>query len=516
MIRYLVRKEALNNITNFRFIVSGLIALLLIILTTFIIAEKYMKEVDQYNEFIAADQQSLGDIKAYAELQLNAHRPPNPLIIFDSGISENLDNSVVITHQSVPRQGLEADAENPFTRIFNAADLVTIFRIVFSLLAILMVYDAVAGEREEGTLGAALANAVPRDSLLLSKFIAGFIGILLAMLIGLLVSLLVLQLVYGISFSSDQWLRIIFILVSSLLFMGFFLALGILVSSRVRTASISLIWLLFIWVFTVIIQPNLSTYVGSAVVRIPSREQIEGAIAQNWDEYRAKHQELEAKIREEVPGDPWHTDHDSSWPFYVCFDGNTCGLLRYVYRTQRIMPVFISYAEKEYQVYRNEYEVYLDRQLAVQRICNYLSPAGLFRRITSSLAETDINHHELYMDQARQFRSTFLSYLTNEKKVFSENANLYFTQRTMDQIIHNDYEERLAKRRQGVETLTYGRDSCEPFDLSDVPRFSYREPGVAASLHFVFLDLLVLLVLTAVIFYLSVISFHRYDVRQNS
>ena len=64
MVRHLVKKEVLNNITDFRFMISSVIALGLVILTTIILSEQYLKQVDQYNEFVNL-------IKNYDEKEFN-------------------------------------------------------------------------------------------------------------------------------------------------------------------------------------------------------------------------------------------------------------------------------------------------------------------------------------------------------------------------------------------------------------------------------------------------------------
>ena len=517
MIRPLLKKEVLNNISNFRFMICSVIALCLVVLMTVILSEQYIKQVDHYNEFVRSDKEAIGNVKSFSQQVLNVHRPPNPLMIFNRGVSQQLDNSVRITHAAVPRQIMEPESENPFMNIFIAPDLASIFLVVFSLLAILLVYDSISGEKEDGTLSVILSNAVPRDQILISKFLAGFIGISIAMFASLLVSLLIMQNFYNITFSGDQWLRIVLIILSTFIFLGFFIAAGLLVSSRVKTASISLIWLLFIWVFVVMIQPNLGSYLGSTVASIPSLNKIDSGIAQIWEKFESDRQEIEMKIREEVPGEASVADESGGMPYYHCFDGNRVGLLRYVYRTQRILPLYIAAAEHEYRLYREEYEHYLNRQFKFQNLFNYLSPAAQYNRILSTLAKSDINHHDLFMDDARQFQQIYLSYLTNDRKIFSENAYLYFTQQDMNQIENSDFNERMIKWKNGDHTVAYySGDNCKPLDLFDLPQFSLQNPSISLSVSFVLIDLSMLIILNVLLFYLCVVSFNKYDVRQNS
>ena len=47
-------------------------------------------------------------------------------------------------------------------------------RLIFWLLAIVFGYDAICGEKERGTLRLMLSCSVPRDTVLLAKWIGGF------------------------------------------------------------------------------------------------------------------------------------------------------------------------------------------------------------------------------------------------------------------------------------------------------------------------------------------------------
>ena len=123
MIWELTRKEVLNKLLDFRFIITTVIALCLIVLTTVILSEQYLKEVNQYREFLISDENDIGETKIFSQLQLNAHYPPTPLSIFNKGVSQNLDKRFRITHVSVPRQGVTTSSENPFMNIFQLAAL---------------------------------------------------------------------------------------------------------------------------------------------------------------------------------------------------------------------------------------------------------------------------------------------------------------------------------------------------------------------------------------------------------
>ncbi len=513
MIWHLVKKEVLNKIIDFRFLVSSLIGLCLIVLTTVILSEQYMKQVQQYNEFVTSDRQALNNVKCFSQLRLIAHYPPNPLWIFSKGVNGQTDRSVSSEHDLVPRQGLEISSENPFMSIFSFFDLSTIFLILLSLLAILMVYDSVSGERSSGTLKATLSHPVARYQIILSKGLAAFISLLIPLILGLLVSLLIMT-IYSITFSAVQWLSILLLVIFTLLFLGTFIAGGLLVSSLTRQPFISLIWLLFLWIAGVFIQPNIGGYIASSVVTIPSRMTIETDIRQKSVELQQKATQIYDEIDQEVPGDPWHSDHSSGWPFYSCFDGNRVGLYRYVLRTQRIQPLFVENADEIWHYYQENVLKPLKKQASLQDLIDLVSPAALYQKVASLLSETAVQNHDDFMDQARQYRRSYLTYLIDERKVFSDNANLYFTQQTMEQIQNSDYMERIEHaNRTGQTFVSYGSDYFGPLNLEGLPQFQFHPAPLARTLRAILIDILILALLPLLLFYLSVVAFNRYDVR---
>ena len=74
---------------------------------------------------------------------------------------------------------------NPVLALFDSPDLGYVVNIVVSLLALMFVFDAICGEKERGTLKIVLANAVPRDSIILGKWIGGFVSLTAPFLVSL-------------------------------------------------------------------------------------------------------------------------------------------------------------------------------------------------------------------------------------------------------------------------------------------------------------------------------------------
>ena len=129
-------------------------------------------------------------------------------------------------------------------------------QVVFSLLAILLSFDMVAGEKERGTLKAVLANPVPRDSILLGKLIGGFFVLFLVFLIGALLLFLMLVLFDSRFLAAPSLGPMLVIFGVSVLFLAGFYTLGLMVSTFCHSTRTAIVVLLIVWVLLLLVIPK--------------------------------------------------------------------------------------------------------------------------------------------------------------------------------------------------------------------------------------------------------------------
>ena len=122
--------------------------------------------------------------------------------------------------------------------------------IVGPLLGIAFAFDAVNGERANGTLPRLLSQPIYRDDVINGKFAAGLavIGLVLTFIVGVIAAFGIIRL--GIVPSAEELLRITFWLVVTFLYVALWLAFGLLLSVVIRRAATSALvafgtWLLF-------------------------------------------------------------------------------------------------------------------------------------------------------------------------------------------------------------------------------------------------------------------------------
>jgi ABC-2 type transport system permease protein len=109
------------------------------------------------------------------------------------------------------------------------------------LLALLLSYNAISREREEGTIELLLSYPVYRDEVINGKFMAGFVTVATALVLAFTASSGLAIYMLELMPTAEQISRLVFMGFGTLIYMGFFLGLGTLLSTVFRSSWRSLI-----------------------------------------------------------------------------------------------------------------------------------------------------------------------------------------------------------------------------------------------------------------------------------
>ena len=264
MLLTLIRKEMMHHILSVRFVALLVMCLLLVPLTLHINYRNYLQNQVNYQ---ASTKRSVAEIEeALHSFLWNPPAPdeefsklflePTPLSVFARGLEESLPSYLGMTRNGV-KHGSTSLGEGSLSSALGNLDFLFVVSTVFSLLALLFTFDAVAGEREAGTLRVTLANALPRDLFLWSKLIGGYIMFVVPFLVSLLLGLLLLVSQGFPLGESDIFLRVLSLTFVSLLYIGVFFAIGTLISTYLDSSKTALIVAFTVWVLAVLIAPRV-------------------------------------------------------------------------------------------------------------------------------------------------------------------------------------------------------------------------------------------------------------------
>ncbi len=183
--------------------------------------------------------------------------------------------------------------ENPFMQVAGSFDFAFVLVWLIPLFVIVMGYNVISSERENGTYALLQSQPIAIKKILFYKLLFRFLVIS-----GLIViSLILWALVYGINVFSISGLQLISIV---LLYIAFWFCLCAIFNLYQTSSAVNAVGLAGLWVILLLVIPALISLIVSTVHPIPSR-----AI---WiTEQRAIQQDVQAQGEELF--DLWLVDH---------------------------------------------------------------------------------------------------------------------------------------------------------------------------------------------------------------
>jgi len=483
----IVKKEFLLSLMTFKFAVGVIVCIVLTAVFVPILARDYEQRLRTYHENVARDEAELQKVKVYRNIRPTVFRAPAVLSVFSEGLDKRIDASATIALGQVPRMRGAAAQGNPYQSIFPVFDASLIFRIVISVLALLVAYDAVSGERERGTLKLALSGHVRRSTILLGKLLAGMMVLVVPVTVVFVIALVILLSFPLVDLTSSDWGRIALMYVASLIFTAAMYNLGLLFSCLTRRSATSLVLGLFLWVFFVVVVPNGSVYLASQRRSVESRKALDAQIA-TW----RKGCDRRARDSVTMEGDGSQSDAEDAFGSYYHRKLEGAAMKYYSAYYPIWHRLSIECADKCWEIERG-YLAHLAAQKRVAADLSRISPICLYERAISTLAGTDEGSWQAFIDAVGEQRKGLIDYVRAKTDDF--NATTLFTPYTQEQMA--------GLQREGQDP---------PLNLDDLPRFTYRSVAVR-DIRRAIPDLGLLAFTNLLLFALSFVAFLRYDVR---
>ena len=443
MLYTLIRQEILTLMMSARFLAAVIITLLLVVANTIVLIDEHKNRVASYSEQEKVHHEKAVAAETYSQLELFVERPPNPLSLFSAGLDKRIGTTVEIYHGTVPTiSSVSArNLENPYLNLFSQIDLVSIFQVVLSLLALLFAYDAIAGDWESGTLRLVISHPVRRGAILFGKYIAAMICLLLPVLMSLLMVMLQLSLASSIQLGTTDFLRIGGIVVTTIVYLSVFYLIGLLISTMTRRTATSLMLCMFLWVVLVLVYPNWSRFTLNPVGDMRAeRQSANQQIDQIWEE--ADREEQRFLANSPLEGEPPR--------FNIGYSGSSSYAgKRYGFNMTKVnessepfIPHFQNYqafigathiraAEKIGLINEQRWARTAIRQATWDERLMKFSPASLYTFATSAWVGTDLNGMLDFIDTVQTYRQTLIDYL-RDKDAFASRLWFASDQGTVD------------------------------------------------------------------------------------
>jgi ABC-type transport system involved in multi-copper enzyme maturation permease subunit len=520
MIWRIARKDFLLNLMTFKFAAGTAVCVVLMAVFMPVLVSDYQQRRKDHDENVAANEAELHKVKVYCNITPVVFRSPCVLSVFNAGSGDQTDGSEQIDMDVAPDVGAAISAANPLLSVFPALDVTLVFRMVASILAILLAYDALSGEREEGTLKLILSGAVARHQVLLGKLTAGLMTLAVPVTVSFLVGLLIFLPSHAISVTGAQWLRIGAMYLASMFLVAVMFCLGLLLSCLSRTSAVSLVLGLLLWLLVVTLLPNASASIASRSIPIESPNELA-------ERLRAVKESRDEGIRELTAGlkkDGTETTSDVPGAF-----GRTytvlCNKSAFVYRRQTTPitePVKLEYVTSTLELKEAHFR-HLIRQKRLTDTLAGVSPTVLYENLMCIAAGTDPEDFRSFKTQVRAYRREVVDYIRAKTDNFTSTS--YFTpcregdyERLMETYYRpymeaQDKDQKAKIYQTAVKRYDQLVKETPSLDLANLPRFTCLPRSVTAS-FLQAMPIAGLLIFEGILsFALSFVAFLTYDVR---
>ncbi|MDE0964395.1 MAG: ABC transporter permease subunit [Candidatus Latescibacteria bacterium] len=461
MLFALIRKEIINNVLSFRFMVTLVLFFGLILISIMFLTSDHQTRLRTHEASKSAHRDQILSFKGAEDQDEQFHeilfggggvygdRAPQPLGIFVQGLDKNLP-SQVNTSLTNSRKIDENFYRNPLFSLFATPDYGYIVNIVVSLLSLLFVFDTICGEKERGTLKLLLANSVPRDLVLLSKWIGGYLSLAIPFLVALLAGITYVYITGAIELEGETLDRLLWIVLVSMLYVSLFSALGMMISTLTHNASTALLVSLFVWISWILVIPNLAPVIAKITSPVPTTQKIQaekGAVDRETEirlqrvsrqmlSYGKKAEDMREKIEQE--------------------GGNR--------------------KKKLDQFYQDK----LNAQIELSKNLSRISPSASFTYATTDLAHTGIGLFTSFKRGYNRFEDEFGTWANEWDDTYHDNDEKYPDENWLQ-----------------ADTL---------------PTFKMHHQRLDDAIEAALMDILLLLVFNVLFFMLSYLFFLRYDV----
>ena len=471
MLKIIIEKEVQEIIGSLKFAITFGACAALIILSFYMGAKNYETSRTQYEAAKTENLRQMEGLTDWFDIQqYRIFLPPRPLASLVTGISNDIGRTIEVQGRGELTADDSRFSDDLIYAVFRFLDLDFIFSFILSLLAILLGYNLISGEKEQGTLRLTFAGSVPRHKFILGKMIGAMIALDLPLLVAISFGCLLL-IVLGMPMGPEDWLRLAMVTITGLLYAGVFLTLSVFVSSLTRQSSNTFLLLLVIWIFGVFIVPRASVLLAGRAVDVPSVDGISSQknrlASQLWQEDKTKM----VGFKPENSSDPE----------------------KMVEEFNRFMENLADEREQKTQEFAARLnEDKYNRQKKQQNLAftlARLSPSTSMTLAATSLAGTSLELKNRYQDEAMAYQQAYGKFI-KEKTDMNPGGRMIMVKMNMDE-----------------------GEKPAPINPYELPEFEYKPISLAKSFQSAITDIGLLALYNFIFFAGAFLAFNRYDLR---
>ncbi len=418
--------------------------------------------MDYYQSLATEHEEKLENAQTYNQMIGRVVMKPPPLSLVNEGVGERFGIAAEAPGVFNPVRIFGRSQENFFLLSFSGFDLAHVIAIILSLMALILTFDAIAGEREEGTLRLVLSGSLPRDKLIVGEYLGSMLTLALPLVVSLLIWLIISRFFRVISIDAEGWFRLSFILIASLILLSAFAWLGILISASTKLSSTSIMISLFVWVLMAVVYPDVSSWLATKIKPVETSEMHE------------RGEVFEPDLRY-LPGGKRLLEEMTELP--------KLPPLEQISRRKRLREEWMGKIQQALRDLEAQAELRLNqmiRQAELARTLLAFSPISAYLSMTAIIARTDTGSYIRFRIEANRLQREISRWQNEKMKIYPDRTMHIFS---------------------------------SPLDKSGFPQPNHPSESLAKSIYRSLPEISMLLFLNVIFFAGAFLAFRKYDPR---
>ncbi|WP_343617977.1 DUF3526 domain-containing protein [Flavobacterium sp.] len=339
-----------------------------------------------------------------------AFRKSTSLSVFEFGMEPFFGNAIFLeAHKQNTANFSEAGFSNSLLR-FGEISTAMVLQILLPLLIFFLGFNAIAYERENGTLKLLLSQGISWKQLLWGK-VLGIASVILMLFIPTIIVLLFIWLMLqNFTISADETFKMILFIVFHFIYLMFFCVIAVLVSASSKTSKKALVSLIGIWLILTIILPRTTQALGAYLYEAPSKvkfgSDIEKDILKQGDSHNPN--DVHYKAIKDSLLRVYKVDSVQKLPFnysgFIMTEGEKISSKIYNQHLEELLKVYA-------------------KQNSFSKAVSFLNPYIAMKNVSMGLSNTDYDSYIDFQKQAEIYRYNMaqkmnalqVKYISNKK-----------------------------------------------------------------------------------------------------
>jgi len=513
----IIKKDLYENLQETKIQILAITVLCLTLIVSILGTYEYKAKNERYLSEKASNTEQLYQNKIYATIHPEAIKAPTPLSIICKGVEQDFGNCYTFDLLTIPYSASKIYESNQYIEGFINLDLSTIFIWLFSIISILITYDSISKERENGTLKLLFVSRISKTEFFFSKVISSFLSVTIVIFISILIISIVFLISPWIQFDRHIVFAILAFFALTMLFALFWISIATFTSILLKSSSQSLIVSLAIWLVLLLVFPTVIKTVLGDTNFINEKKEITLSQDDIMKDYNKKSGEISDKYIYPLIKDQKFSTYGGS-PGYdqqPLWGANPPTMQAAIQFYNTLNPMKNDIANQKFAIADKKYLIPLKHKIQLNNQLSYFSPVSLFEQMCMRIAKTSYSDQFAFLNDFKTYRDQIIDFFAkrrayDSRQWFTPEPEYYPYSPNHPLCPKDPMNPTKAESDKLGEYYSKIRQEKSALDLSEFPLFNISSESNNGEKN-ILIGLLIFVSMSLIIFSISLYKFRYYS-----